>query len=203
MTAMKTAVQWRKPTVLEEEVESLSARYGQPVRRHYTLAADEYTRPYRFGRKGDRRAEVVFAIQDPGSSLWVHAKAHYPRHIFRLPSGGIHWHESVQGALVREIAEETALPVRIHSFLGLIEYRFVHEGQTADFASYVFLVQNKGGIPRPHESESITDFRPIPPGQLVQIAADLRNLLGDRRGWGQWRALAHDLVYEAHSDGRL
>ena len=30
----------------------------------------------------------------------------------------------------------------------------------------------------------------------VELAADMRNLIGDRHGWGQFRAISHDLVYE-------
>jgi ADP-ribose pyrophosphatase YjhB (NUDIX family) len=191
---------WRLPTVDEAEVTALACRYGMPRRRHITLPADEYTRPYRFGRKGDRRAEVVFAIEDPAGGVWVHAKAHYPRHIFRLPSGGIHWQEGVEAALMREIHEETALPVVVSRFLGLYEYIFLHEGQQAFFASYIFSLRSAGGQPVPHEGEAITNFQLVPTGQLTELAADMRNLGGDRRGWGQWRALAHDLAHEALQD---
>ncbi|MGL4649177.1 MAG: NUDIX domain-containing protein, partial [Caldilineaceae bacterium] len=149
---------WRLPNVDEAEVAALTHCYGAPVRRHVTLPADEYTRPYRFGRKGDRRAEVVFAIEDPSGGVWVHAKAHYPRHIFRLPSGGIHWQEGVEAALLREVEEETALRVEVARFLGLIEYLFLHEGQEAHFASYVFHLRSAGGAPNPHEGEAITSF---------------------------------------------
>jgi hypothetical protein len=31
---------------------------------------------------------------------------------------------------------------------------------------------------------------------MRQLAIDLRNLMGMRRAWGEWRALAHDLVYD-------
>jgi hypothetical protein len=34
------------------------------------------------------------------------------------------------------------------------------------------------------------------PSQIGQMALDLRSMIGDRRAWGQWRALAHDLVYD-------
>jgi hypothetical protein len=34
------------------------------------------------------------------------------------------------------------------------------------------------------------------PSQLLDVSNELRNLIGDRRGWGQWRALAVDLVSE-------
>ncbi len=182
--------------VIHEEVESLAARYGRPVRRAFSLPADETNRFYRFGRESDRRAEVVFVIQNPDCTVWVHAKSHYPRYIYRLPSGGVHWGEKVEAALFREIDEETGLDVTIASFLGLVEYHFTHEGQTAPFASYIFLVQSAGGVPIPQGEEAISEFRPVLPGQLIEIAADLRNIMGDRRGWGQWRALVHDLAYD-------
>ncbi len=183
--------------VIHQEVELLAARYGHPLRRAFSLPADEMNRYYRFGAQSDRRAEVVFVIQNPDGAVWVHAKSHYPQHIYRLPSGGVQWGEMVEAALFREIDEETGLEVKIKAFLGLVEYHFTHEGQTAPFASYVFLAQSGGGIPIPHGDEAISEFRPVLPSQLIEIAADLRNIIGDRRGWGQWRALVHDLAYDA------
>ncbi len=202
MSRTQTRTQVRRPTVESDEVATLAARYGDPERWTVALEADEYTRPYRFSDRSDRRAEAVFAVQDQSGGIWLHAKAHYPSHIYRLPSGGINWHEDVEQGLLREIAEETALPVRIERFLGLIEYEFHHENQVAHFASYVFLIHSFGGAPRPNAHEAITDFRLVLPSQLTQTAADLRNLIGDRRGWGQWRAIAHDLVYSALLGGK-
>lgn len=197
MTDRQIQAHPRQPPVIDAEVERLASLYGAPERRLFTLPADEATLVWRFGGQGDRRAEVVFAVQDPSGGIWVHAKAHYPRRVYRLPSGGIHWQEDVESALLRELDEETALPVRVRRFLGLIEYQFLHEGKAAPFASYVFLVESLGGTPQPHATEGITSFQLVPPGHLTQIAADLRNLMGDRREWGQWRALVHDLVYGA------
>ncbi len=31
---------------------------------------------------------------------------------------------------------------------------------------------------------------------LPTVAEDLRHVLPPRRGWGHWRAVAHDFVYE-------
>jgi NAD+ diphosphatase len=186
----------RRPMICEDEVAKLVASYGSPMRCTFNIQADEYIRAYRWRKDLDRRAEVVFAIQDPLCRIWLHAKRHYPKHIFRLPSGGINWDEPVIDALHREIEEETDLDVAIESFTGLIEYRFVADDRVAHFASYVFLVRAGGQEPRPHPSENITEFRAVLPSQIAQAAAELRNLIGDRHGWGQWRALAHDLVYE-------
>lgn len=186
-----------RPMVSAEELTVLSSRYGAPMRRTYHVQADDYIHSYRWRKDIDRRAEVVFAIQDDSGKIWVHTKSHYPPHIFRLPSGGIHWDEPVEAALLREVGEETGLGVQIKRFLGLIEYVFFHGDSTVKFASYVFHLYSGGGQPVIQESEQISAFRAVLPSQIPQLALDLRNLIGDRRGWGQWRALAHDLVHES------
>ncbi len=80
---------------------------------HYVLHADERLRIHRWRSDSDRRAEVVFAIQNPANLVWLHAKAHYPSHIFRLMSGGVQWHERIEDALFREIDEETSLTCEV------------------------------------------------------------------------------------------
>lgn len=187
--------------VIEGEVAALAASYGAPLRRKFTLPADEATRIWRFsGNRSDRRAEVVFAIQDANGGVWTHTKRHYQEHIYRLPSGGINWAETVEAALLREVAEETALDVQITRFLGVLEYRFQYMGQIAPFASYIFLLRSAGGAPQPLLDQSIAGFRLVTVAQLLQTACDLRALPAERRNWGKWRALAHDLVHEALED---
>jgi ADP-ribose pyrophosphatase YjhB (NUDIX family) len=182
--------------ISEEEVGELAAQLGAPVRRKFHIQADEYIRAYRWRAESDRRAEVVFAIQDSAGKIWVHAKPHYPGHIFRLPSGGVQWTELVRDALLREVAEETGLQVYVRRFLGLIEYCFHDGASTRCFASYVFHLMSDGSSPRLPDDGEISAFRTILPFQLLQLSADMRNMVGDRRGWGQWRALVHDLVYD-------
>jgi ADP-ribose pyrophosphatase YjhB (NUDIX family) len=184
-----------RPMIQAEEVESLAAQYGRPSRQSFRIQADEYIYSYRWRKDSDRRAEVVFAIEDGGQGIWVHTKPHYPINIFRLPSGGVHWDEAVEDALLREVEEETGLSVSIERFLALVEYHFYRGDSTAMFASYVFHLRSHGGIPIIQDSEPISAFYAVPLSQLARLAADLRGLNGDRQGWGQWRALAHDVVY--------
>ncbi len=187
----------RLPMVADDEVAALAARFGKPEHRALDVQADEYIYSYRWQHESDRRAEVVFAIRDDAGRYWVHAKPHYPPHIFRLPSGGIHWDERVDTALMREVEEETGLPVEVERFIGLVEYRFWRQQSSVAFASYVFALHSLlDARPVCREGEMISDFRAVTPDQLAQIAANLRNLNGDRRGWGQWRAVAHDLVFD-------
>ncbi len=189
-------VQVHKPMICEDEVQELVARYGAPVRRNYWIQADEYIRSYRWQPTSDRRAEVVFAIQNPAGQIWLHAKAHYPARIYRLLSGGVHPAEGVEEALWREIGEETSLSCTIEKFLGMITYHFTYEDEVAHFASYIFTLRSDFTQPVCERDNEISAFHAVLPSQLGDVSNDLRNLIGDRHGWGQWRALAVDLVHE-------
>ena len=191
-----TGVTTRRPMISEREIEELTDRYGQPARRGHLLHADEYIRRYRWRTDSDRRAEAVFAIADPAGRILLHAKAHYPTHIYRILSGGVGWEEAIEAAMVREVAEETNLPVMIERFLGVIVYEFRYRDEVAHFASYIFHLRTDFSEPVCVRDNEISAFHKVLPGQLLAVSAELRNLIGDRRGWGQWRALAVDLVYE-------
>ncbi len=190
------AIQVNRPMIVEDEVQDLMQRYGTPARRAYWIQADDYIRAYRWQPTSDRRAEVVFAIQNPAGQIWLHAKAHYPAHIYRLLSGGVHPNEGVEEALLRELAEETSLDCAIQRFLGLITYHFTYGDEVARFASYIFTLQADFTQPRCERDNEISEFHAVLPSQLGDVSNDLRNLIGDRHGWGQWRALAVDLVHE-------
>lgn len=185
-----------RPMIDEGEVQELVARYGNPVRRTYYIQADDYIRSYRWQPTSDRRAEVIFVIQNPASQIWLHAKAHYPARIRRLLSGGVHPEEGIEEALWREVAEETSLNCTINRFLGLITYHFTYGEEVAHFASYIFTLTADFSQPRCERDNEISAFYAMLPSQLGDVSNDLRNLIGDRHGWGQWRALAVDLVYE-------
>ena len=184
------------PMIDAAEVAALAARYGTPAARAYVLQADEYIRSYRWRSVIDRRAEVVFAIQTPADLVWLHTKANYPRHIYRLPSGGINLAETVEAALFREVEEETSLNCTVERFLGLQSYQFRYGEETADFASYIFALRTDSALPVCQREDELSGFRAVLPSQLLGVSSELRNLIGSRHSWGQWRALAVDLVYE-------
>jgi len=160
----------KRPMIDEAEVRHLANLYGIPIHRRYDVQAGGSILKHRWRKDVDRRAEVVFAIQGRCEQIWLHTKHQYEQPIYRLPSGGIELNESVVDAMLREVDEETGLTVQITRFVGL--------------------------PPCPDDKE-VSGFRSILPSQLPQISADLRNIIGERRYWGHWRALPHDVLHEA------
>jgi 8-oxo-dGTP pyrophosphatase MutT (NUDIX family) len=177
------------------EVASLAARFGQPRIRRQIIQADEYMYARRWRSKPDRRGEVVFAIRQPDGTILLHTKHSYKQPIFRLLSGGINPDEPVEQALQREVLEETGQEATIKRFIGVLDCRFVYDGSIAPFASYVFYLESGAGQLKSSDGE-ILCYKRVTLPQLVEVAAALRQLDGERRCWGFWRSLAHDLVCE-------
>lgn len=187
------------------EVAALAARYGQPVIRRHEIQADDYMYARRWRSKPDRRGEVVFAIRQPDGTILLHTKYSYQRPIFRLLSGGINPDESVEAALKREVLEETGLETTIKRFVGVLDCRFIYGESIAPFASYVFYLESDSAALKSSDGE-ILCYKQVTLPQLLRVGAALRQLDGDRRCWGYWRSLAHDLVCEVllpeHGDSK-
>lgn len=145
-----------------------------------------------------RRAEVVMAVQRSDGRLLLHAKGHYPPGTYRLPSGGVQWGESVLDALARELMEELGLQLLPAAMPGLVRYALVYDGQSLEFASYLFRFR-VGKILRlsPQDpTEAITDFQWLEPEDLSSVAESLRGSSHGWHNWGAFRAVAHDLLVE-------
>jgi 8-oxo-dGTP pyrophosphatase MutT (NUDIX family) len=187
----------------EHELEQLAVTYGQPEMRVIEIEGDEYLFSSRLYRSRSRRGEVVFAIERPGRCVLLHRKGWYEPGVYRLLSGGIDWNEAVETTLARELEEETGLTLDTTHFLGLLDCRIryspfaIRHSPEVSFVSYVFhLSHTKGVLRLPQTAEDITEFRDVPIADLPSVAEDLRHVPPPRTGWGRWRAIAHDFVYE-------
>lgn len=184
------------PTVDPMEMRVLAAKYGEPVRRWAMIDSDEYLVAQRWRSAPDRRGEVVFAIRQPNGEVLVHSKHRYEQPIYRLPTGGIELSEAVEDALLREVEEETGQSVIVRRFLAILNCHFRRNGSTIPFTSYLFYLESRTRMLMPEEDDEASTFRTIPVHAMPQMAVNLRALNGKRRGWGHWRSLPHDLVYE-------
>lgn len=185
----------------EAELDRLAAAYGEPIRATPDVDGDEYIFFSRLNRTRDRRGEVVFAVERPGGRVLLHRKSWYGRDVYRLLSGGIGWNEAVDEALARELREETGLTLTTARLLGVLDCRIRYAGHTVPFVSYVFHLPDASRNGSLHQDAGeIEQFREVPIAELPAVAENLRALPPPRTGWGRWRALAHDLVYQVLRD---
>lgn len=181
----------------ERELKKLATAYGQPEMRTIEIEADEYLFASRLYRSRDRRGEVVLAVERQGGCVLLHRKGWYEPGVYRLLSGGIDLDEAVETALIRELEEETGMSLHTTCFLGILDCRVHYASQGLSFVSYVFHLPRTEGVLRlPRAAEDITEFRDVPVIDLPSVAEELRHVPPPRTGWGRWRAVAHDFVYE-------
>ena len=179
------------------ELHQLSLAYGQPEIRTIDLEGDEYLFSTRLNRSRNKRGEVVLVIERPKQCVLLHRKSWYEPGVYRLLSGTIDWDEAVESALERELMEETSLSLGTTHFLGILDFVILFDYQEVSFVSYIFqLSRTEGVLELPIDAEDISDFRDVPIAELPSVAESLRNVPSPRAGWGRWRAVAHDFVYE-------
>jgi ADP-ribose pyrophosphatase YjhB (NUDIX family) len=133
-------------------------------------------------------------------------KTFYPAGAYRLPTGGINPNEPILDALLRETHEETGLQVSLTRFLAAVGYRIASKGDTPIFYTFAFLLNETGGTLSPiDKKEQVEAFREIELNELPERVAYFehlrtshsRDIDGDWRDWGQFRAVIHRLVWEA------
>jgi 8-oxo-dGTP pyrophosphatase MutT (NUDIX family) len=182
----------------EGEVAQLLADYGPGQRREAILDISTATFDDwrdKIGNPSTRRGEGVLCIQRPDGKILLHTKRFYPLGIYRLPTGGVNPGETVLAGAARETKEETGLEISVERFLGTVEYEFRNRQRRFFYVSYVFVLRSDNSPPQVHDpNEAITDFRYVPPAEIPNIAAQLREISGHWGDWGRFRALPHEVV---------
>jgi len=206
------------PPEIQREVAALTKRYGAPPL-YAEPGHDDYMRTIDMRK---RPGEVCMVIRRPNGRLITSTKTFYPKHSYRLPTGGIHPGEAIFDALLRETQEETSLTVEVRRFLAIVRYEadptsatstddtaLIEDGLYA-FTTYAFLLDEIGGELRAaDETERIAGFREIAVDDLPTIADHLEHIgaesdavrtYGDWAAWGRFRAITHHVVWQALHD---
>ena len=87
------------PQDVQNELEQLAQRYGQPLVHTADLEASNLFDPL---NKTDRYGEVCMVIRRKNGLLLTMVKTIYPKGAYRLPTGGINYGEPIRDALLRE-----------------------------------------------------------------------------------------------------
>jgi ADP-ribose pyrophosphatase YjhB (NUDIX family) len=191
------------PQGVQNEIEQLAERYGQPVVRTVDLSATRLFDPL---SKKDRYGEVCMVIRRPNGRLLTMTKTYYPKQSYRLLTGGINHGESIMSALLRETEEETGLQVEVKQFLAIAAYHIPKVSENPLFYTFALLLDELGGVLTTIDKEEQVDsFLEVTPAELPAIANTLDHLgqqfssgsSTEWVNWGEFRAVIHRLVYEA------
>ncbi len=193
------------PPSIQDELQELTQRYGEPLNRVADLQTYEQFDPL---SKADRYGEVCMVIRRKNGCLLTMIKSYYPEGCYRLLTGGINHGEYILDALLRETQEETGLQVTVQRFLAAVTYYRDgnHEDQVPAFYTFAFLLDEVSGILAPEdEEEKVQDFREVTTDELLPLAERLGNLgdqysselEGEWGDWGRFRAVIHRVVWEA------
>lgn len=180
------------------EVAALAAAYGEPQRRLYRLAADEFLLVTRRVKTLDRRGEIAVCLRRANGYYLLHTKDLYPG-FYRLPTGGIFWHEGVIDALHREVHEETGLTLHNLRFLAVIGYEMRLHEHLVPFVTYLWYGEEAGGT-LAADGVEVAGFSELPLSSFAWIAQRLRDIPPPREAWGAWRAIAHEVAQELLSN---
>jgi len=193
------------PASVNDELNILAQRYGQPIVQTVNLGANTYFDPI---NKTDRFGEVCMVIRRKNCRLLTAIKTFYPRGAYRLLTGGINYGEPVLDALLRETHEETGLEVAVQRFLAAVAYQLNSNNEAPVFYTFAFLLDEVGGtFGVLDEDERVESFREIELPELPAMADFLAHIRhqqseeidGDLNDWGRFRAVIHRIVWESLS----
>lgn len=143
----------------------------------------------------DTRSEVIMLLPRPSRKVLLLTKSFYPTGTFNLPSGGIHPGESPEEAFVREVAEETGLPVSPTSQIARIDHHCRFQGDSLDFTSHIILGTESSATPHPSDAdECISAYMDAGIEDLLRFREHMLSLTGRWQGFGRFRATALEFV---------
>jgi 8-oxo-dGTP pyrophosphatase MutT (NUDIX family) len=203
MKIVQTSLFTTLPQNIQDEIQQLAERYGDPL-----VSTAQVTTGKKFDplSKKDRYGEVCMVVRRKNGRLLTMTKTYYPKHAYRLLTGGINHGEGILDALLRETHEETGLEVHVNRFLTAITYTLQQKPEEPVFYTFAFLLDEVSGTLGAIDiHERVEDYGEIEPAELLPIAETLdhldanfaQELLGHWNEWGKFRAVVHRKVYEA------
>lgn len=142
-----------------------------------------------------RISEVAMVLTNSDGSIWALTKEHYPKGLFRIPTGGVKKGESLDKAFRRELHEETGLRVDNPKMIGIVGYDINFQGRTTPFTSYIFLADIGEKVPVPlDKSEKISEFKALTKTEIAALSDKWKEHKQNTSDWGRFRAILHEIV---------
>ncbi len=166
------------------ELESITAEYGEPKRLHFRadFAGFECELVRRSASK-NRYHDITCFIPYDGGYVGIQKPGYAGSGIFRAPSGGANFGESLRKAAVREMHEETGLDIQLIRFVLDLTLDVVCSDGVIPWRSLVFLVKATGGEMKPIDTHEIFDIKVVTREEMLGEIARLM----EESGWGGFK----------------
>jgi 8-oxo-dGTP pyrophosphatase MutT (NUDIX family) len=179
------------------ELENLTRRFGPFARMRFEHGTASAGFAEWLKKLTKRHGEVVLVVPRGKGGVLLHTKRHYPRGVYRLPTGGVRPGEDPEAAARREAYEELGFKLRGPELVSVLENIFVVNGSELRYPSYVFETPELTKRPRPKDStELISGFLDADRSGIEAAAEALANLPGPWREWGRFRSAPHRWLAE-------
>lgn len=177
---------------VKNEYEELKASYNPEARIkrvELSFANEKFFNDFKKTIDIDRRGEVGFLLRRKNSKFVVVRSKKYPKNVYRIPTGGIDFSESVIDALYREVKEELGVEFDITTFKGIIEYEIKFKEEIIKFYSYLFEISEVSGkLIEDATQNEISDYKEIDMNELNDMADNLTNVDGAWKDWCGFRS---------------
>ncbi len=172
-------------------IQLVADRYGYPpvINMDAPVDQDEYDfirSTQTFGRCHD---VTLYIFKD--NKLIVNAKHHYPKGLYRAPSGGLKPGEDFLDGVNREAYEETGCKIDLKRYILQINVSFSYGKRYIPWKTHVFTAKYASGKIKP------TDIREIREARLAELAEfdEYKKIIATLDSGGlHYRARLHDEV---------
>lgn len=174
------------------EFEYLKNKYGKNAvikQNYHTYTNKKFYNEFNRNIETDRRGEVAFFLQRKNGRFVLVRTSFYPQGLYRVPTGGIQFGESVEHALFREIKEELGVEVEVKEFLGVAEHNISYENEkTLNFCSFVFwLNEVSGELIHDATQNEISGYIEADKEKICEVSDFLKNMNGKWKDWSSFR----------------
>ncbi len=140
-------------------VQTVADQYGYPPVINMTAPVDRdefyfIKSTQYFGRCHD---VTMYIFKD--NQVIVNAKHHYPRGLFRAPSGGLKPGESFEDGVFREAYEETGTIIELDRYLLQVNVDFVFGDKSIPWRSHVMTARYVSGELHPIDTREIREVK--------------------------------------------
>jgi 8-oxo-dGTP pyrophosphatase MutT (NUDIX family) len=172
-------------------IQMVADRYGYPPSIILKAPVDDEEYDFIRSTQSYGRCHDITLYIFKGSQVIVNAKHHYPRGLYRAPSGGLKPAEDFLEGVYREAYEETGVKIELQKYILQVNAYFTCGRKQIPWRTHVFTARYKSGKIQPVDIREIREARLA---DLSEFDVYKKIIAGLESGGLSYRARLHDEV---------